>query len=218
MNYFSSFITNPFTLIITTLVVLAFVRFLPNKNKFWIILGVAHLILVGYSQFKSINKISKLEEANLEQKEKLLKAANYINVLEHKTAHTRENLEEVFEYINISKLALRGRELELSSGKQGPRSELHELMKKVYTYSFKTDKYNLNKNIEKAEMYAKKAIVHTPAFPFSYYALYQIYKEKNNDESLEYKSKAIKILKITTNIPGHSDKHDKVLEILTQSN
>jgi hypothetical protein len=55
-----------------------------------------------------------------------------------------------------------------------------------------------------------------PKYPFSYWALAQVYRIRGDIIWRNYAREAVNILRITTAIPGHSSNHDQILSSLNE--
>jgi len=131
----------------------------------------------------------------------------------HELKSSKLKLEDFKKYSYVSKLGPDGIDVR-PNPPLTTTDKLFNLLKSTYDISGEDNHLFYYKCDDVSLTVYKNVIDNYPNFPFSYFALAQCKKQKNQSDWKNYAIKAIEIFKITTQIGGHKSEHDGALNIL----
>jgi len=166
------------------------VRFIPHSGRFrhaWFVFCIINLTVAAIlylGSFKKDQKISTLE-------------SNLVAVREYSAVARRDALG------NPAGAGI-GSDIKFDD-------DLTKSLEDMYTT--KDNRIRMRRGPEAEQRYCE-VIQKFPKFPFGHYFLALCLRERGDQEWPKHASRAVEILKLTTQIDGHSSNHDEVLEKL----
>lgn len=168
----------------------AILRIKNQQNKIWGYISLTLVLLGGTLSFYIFQQNGK-------------KSGETIQRLES----TIENLNNLQRYGHVSNLGMYGGENMMGPGLY-TTDPLYNALSGTYRIENNAFKFNCGQEYE--DRY-KAIIEQYPDFPFTYYALADCKKQRNEEDWRAYATKAVEILKWTTQIGGHKAEHGQAL-------